>query len=82
MIKDKTYIHIRINKELYEKLKTKTKKQPSPDVNPANRSPSGIAIFSTIGLTAGIILGKAIFKLSDKPKFKEALKLRIIKSPS
>jgi hypothetical protein len=77
-------------------LLTKTKKQPSPDVNPANHSPActGIAIFSTIGLCciqrciqrciqhAGIIPGKAIFKLSDKPKFKEALKLRIVKSPS
>jgi len=39
---------------------------------PLKRGGSGIMILSRIGLSAGDILTKAVFKCSDKPKFKLA----------
>lgn len=45
---------------------------PSASVNPANQLGSRIPVTSTTGLGTGVILGKAFFKLSDKPKLSEA----------
>jgi len=45
---------------------------PSVSVNPANQLGSRIPVTSTTGLGTGVILGKAFFKLSDKPKLSEA----------
>jgi len=52
-------------------------KQPSPEVNPANQKGSLMTIFSTMGLSTGILLGKANFKFVGIPKLIEALRLRI-----
>ena len=51
------------------------KKQDSPSAKPANQWGSKIFINSILGLIFGIILGKFSFKLSGKPKFKEARRL-------
>ena len=45
-----------------------TKKQPSPETKPANHSPWGIFLFSTLGLETGIIFGNAACNFSDNPK--------------
>ncbi|KAF2135100.1 uncharacterized protein K452DRAFT_212276, partial [Aplosporella prunicola CBS 121167] len=58
-----------------------TKKQDSPSANPANQWGLLIPLHSTTGLSFGTILGKAFFKTSGKPKFKEAFKLKISKRP-
>ena len=58
-----------------------TKKQDSPSANPANQWGSKIPFNSTTDLSFGTISGKDFFKISDKPRFKEALMLRISKRP-
>ena len=49
--------------------KKQEERDPSPLVNPTNQLGSGINSLLIWGLVAGIILGKAAFNDSDKPKF-------------
>jgi hypothetical protein len=56
-----------------------TLKQPSPLLNPANQLGSGILLFSIKGLWIDTILGNAVFKSSDKPKFIDALIATVFK---
>ena len=58
------------------------KKHPSAAVNPANQFGLGIFVFATIGLSKGVISGKAAFKLLGKPRFTCALIAKILLNPS
>ena len=58
-----------------------TKKQPSPQTNPANQKGLGIFSLDTIGLYTGITL-KEFIKFYDKPKFIQALIDAIFINPS
>ena len=50
------------------------------EANPANHSGSMVRLLTT-GLETGVIFGKAACKLSDKPKFIEALIATILRKP-
>lgn len=65
-----------------EDLETLTQKQPSADVNPANHLGLICSGSSTLGLSTGIMLGKAFFAASDNPKLEEALILNTFFYPS
>jgi len=62
-------------------LVVRIRKQPSPVANPANQQGFAIFLSQLSGLGLGTILGKCSFNLSGNPKFNEALKLNIFKSP-
>ena len=51
--------------------KNKNFRQKSPVINPAIHSWWGISAFGTKGRIIGIVLGKAVFKTSDSPKFND-----------
>ncbi len=51
-------------------------------MNPANQLGSGWIVFSTIGLSTGMTLGKLAFNYSERPLFIEAFIAIIFSSPS
>jgi hypothetical protein len=57
-------------------------KEPSPAVNPASQCGLAIWGFSNKTLLTGRVLGKAAFKLSDKPQLRDALIDTIFSKPS
>ena len=57
---------------LFRLLFTLIKKHPSPGWNPAIHSWESNYALGTKGRIIGIVLGKAVFKTSDSPKFNEA----------
>jgi len=63
-------------------LVVRIKKQPSPVANPANQQGFWISLSQFSGLGTDTILVKCSFNFSGNPKFNEALKLNIFKSPS